>query len=181
MGLQNHRKPPSRKRHDDSIDGDGVAGLYIYFLNRRIEFGAQSSFHFHRLDDAKGFARFHRPASNDLYRFDEGGHWTSQQFRAAGCFFLWHERGKLRLAPRVDLRLSHKAGVRQSIAVQNTAQLNHDPFAVDRAVPNWLTWDPIGTAEMRVPDLLKSHNPPLVPVIERHVMTIFAKHDRAHA
>jgi hypothetical protein len=49
-------KPPSRKCHDDGIDGDGVARLYVYFAHDHIAFGAQNGFHFHRLDDAEGFA-----------------------------------------------------------------------------------------------------------------------------
>ena len=34
-------KLPSCKRHDDGIDRDGVAGLYVYLAHGHIAFGAQ--------------------------------------------------------------------------------------------------------------------------------------------
>src|SRR5471032_1716512 len=49
-------RPGLLKRHDDRIDGEDIAGLNVYFRNCRIELGAESRFHFHRLDDAEGFA-----------------------------------------------------------------------------------------------------------------------------
>ena len=46
----------AKKRHDDRIDGERIAGLNIYLVNRRIEFGAYGGLHFHRLDNAERFA-----------------------------------------------------------------------------------------------------------------------------
>jgi hypothetical protein len=52
--------PELNKRHDDRIDGKGIAWLNVDLVNCRIEFGAYGGFHFHRLDDAKRFARPYR-------------------------------------------------------------------------------------------------------------------------
>ena len=82
------RNPPELgKRHDDRIDGEGIA-LNIYFLDRRIEFGAYGSFHFHRLDDAEGFAGPDPLPGGHGDRFDEARHRTSQKIGTSPSFSL---------------------------------------------------------------------------------------------
>ena len=124
------------------------------------------------------FTAWPATTSTDLTRAGIG---HRSNFEPPGRFFLWHERGKLRLATRIDARIGCYAAVRQSVAIQNGAQSNRDLAAVDRALPKRLTRCPIRDAKTRVAGLLKSHDEPFVPGIERHVMPIFAEHDRARA
>ena len=53
FNIYRRNTPALGKRHDDRIDGERIAGLNIYFLNSRIEFGAYGSLHFHRLDEQR--------------------------------------------------------------------------------------------------------------------------------
>ena len=96
-----------------------IARLNIDFVDHRIEFGAYSSFHFHRLNDAEGFTEPDHLPGGHANRFDETRHRTSQKVGPSAWHFLRHEQGELRLPPRVDARVRLKAAVHQMSAVEN--------------------------------------------------------------
>src|SRR5262249_17431908 len=99
--------------------------------------------------------------------------------RARGGFILRHETGKIGLARRIYMRVTNGAPVRQTITIQNGADLNRNSFAIDRARPDWHSRHPRGNATIRITICSEIHDDAIAGLLYLYVMACLAEQDRA--